>query len=244
MVHKTKGIILRTVKYGETSVICTVFTELLGMQSYMVKGVRSVKSKSRKANQLFPSSILDMVVYEQPNKNLQTIKEYSSDVIYQTIHEDVVKNGVAVFAIEVITQLLVAHDPQPELFFFLENFLLQLDRTSSRSIANYPLFFIIRSAKLSGYFIAGHYSIETPFVDIHEGQFASESSHYPPFITGREGLLMSELNQADSFDVIQAIAMTAIERKLMLQYFLSFLQLHVPHFRELRSLSILTAIFY
>jgi DNA repair protein RecO (recombination protein O) len=36
MTHKTKGIILRTVKYGETSLVVTAFTELFGIQAYMV----------------------------------------------------------------------------------------------------------------------------------------------------------------------------------------------------------------
>ena len=38
--HKTKGIVLRTVKYGETSIIVTIFTELFGIQSYLVNGVQ------------------------------------------------------------------------------------------------------------------------------------------------------------------------------------------------------------
>lgn len=29
--HKTKGIVLGTVKYGETSIIVTIFTELFGL---------------------------------------------------------------------------------------------------------------------------------------------------------------------------------------------------------------------
>lgn len=244
MVHKTKGIILRAVKYGETSLICTVFTELLGLQSYMVKGVRTSKTRSRKANQLFPGSILDLIVYDQPNRNLQLMKEHTPAVIYETLQEDVVKNGVAIFAIEVITQVLAACDPEPELFSFLEDFLLQLDHASPRDIANYPLYFIIQSARLSGYFIAGNYSGETSFADIHEGRFAAESSHYPPFISGSEASLMSELNQATSLEAIQTVKMNAEERRKMLQYFLTFLQLHVPHFRELRSVAILTAIFY
>jgi len=244
MVHKTKGIILRTVKYGDTSLICTVFTELLGLQSYMVKGVRSAKAGGRKANLLFPGGMLDMVAYEQPNKNLQMLKEFSAGFIYQSLQEDVIKNGVAVFAIEVVTQLLVAHDPQPELFSFLEDFLLMLDRVATRNTANYPLFFIIQSARISGYFIAGYYNEYQTHVDLHEGQFSEHTSRFPPFISGREAELMSALNQADSFDEISQVAMTADERRKMLQYFLAFLQLHVPHFRELRSLDILTAIFY
>ncbi|WP_118973714.1 DNA repair protein RecO [Taibaiella koreensis] len=244
MVHKTRGIVLRTVKYGETSLICTVFTELLGMQSYMVKGVRSGRSKGRKANVLFPSSILDMVVYEQPQKNLQTIREYEPAVIYQQLLEDVVKNGVALFAVEVTGQLLATLDPQPELFAFLKNFLLQLDDAPRTDIANYPLYFVIQSARLSGYYLSGEYSEEYSFVDVHEGRFSKEVSHFPPFISGTEAGLMSRLNYAATLEEITAIRMNLNERRLLLDHFLFFLQLHVPHFRPLRSLDVLKAILY
>ena len=50
MTHKTKGIVLRTIKYGETSVVVTIFTELFGVQTYMVNGVRTTKKSSAKAN--------------------------------------------------------------------------------------------------------------------------------------------------------------------------------------------------
>jgi DNA repair protein RecO (recombination protein O) len=244
MVHQTKGIVLRTVKYGETSIICSVFTELLGLQSYMVKGVRSAKARSRKANPLFSSSILDMVVYHQPLKNLQMIKEYQPAVLYQTIHEDVIKNGVALFAIEMVTQLLAAHDPQPELFTFTEQFLLSLDAGAHHEIANFPLYFLIQSGRISGYHISGHYSDLTPFSDVHEGRFSKSMSYFPPFIEGNDAALMSVLNDANSLESISAINMSGAERKRMLQHFLAFLQLHVPHFRELKSLPILSAILY
>lgn len=244
MVHKTRGIVLRTVKYGETSLICTVFTELLGMQSYMVKGVRSGRARSRKANALFPSSILDMVVYEQPQKNLQLIKEYEPAVIYQSLHEDVVKNGIALFAVEVIGQLLAALDPQPELFAFLKHFLLRLDEAARADIANFPLYLVIQSARLSGYYLAGEYSEAYPFVDVHEGRFAGEASRFPPFITGAEAILMSRLNYAATPEDIMEIRMSVQERRQLLDHFLFFLQLHVPHFRPLRSLDVLKAILY
>lgn len=244
MVHKTRGIILKTIKFGETSLICTVFTELLGLQSYMAKGVRSAKAKSRSANVLFAGSILDMIVYEQPGKNLQLFKEYQPHLIYQTIQEDVIKNGVVLFAMEVINQLLVAHDPQPEMFDFLHHFLMELDKAETNTISNYPLYFLIASAKMSGYYLSGEYSQQQPFADIHEGRFSEHSSQLPPFIRDGNAELMSRLNQATLLSAIQEIKMTAEERRNMLQYFLTFLQLHAPHFRELRTIGVLTAIFY
>ena len=46
MLFKTKGIVMRAVKYGETSLVVTIFTELFGMQTYMVNGVRISSPKS------------------------------------------------------------------------------------------------------------------------------------------------------------------------------------------------------
>lgn len=45
MTHKTKAIILRSIKYGEASLVVTAFTELFGIQTYLVNGVRASNKK-------------------------------------------------------------------------------------------------------------------------------------------------------------------------------------------------------
>lgn len=47
MIYSTKGIVLRTIKYGETSVIASIFTESFGVQSYIVNGVRTSGKKKQ-----------------------------------------------------------------------------------------------------------------------------------------------------------------------------------------------------
>src|SRR6266550_2315079 len=94
--HKTKGIVLRTVKYGETSIIVSIFTELFGIQSYLVNGVRtSTKKGSGKANLFQPSAILDLIVYHNELKNLQRLKEFKWDILYNHIFSDIKKNAVS-----------------------------------------------------------------------------------------------------------------------------------------------------
>src|SRR3569832_2393554 len=101
MIHKTKGIVLRTVKYGETSLVVTVFTELFGLQSYLVKGVKTpAKKGTAKANLFQPAAILDLVAYHNEFKNLQRLKEFRWALLYQHILSDVRKNAVALFFIE------------------------------------------------------------------------------------------------------------------------------------------------
>jgi DNA repair protein RecO (recombination protein O) len=244
MVHHTKGIVLRTIKYGETSLICTVFTDLLGVQSYMVKGVRTAKKNNNKGNILFPSSLLDMVVYHQSHKNLQIIKEYSTAHIYQNMPEDIIKNSVALFAVEVLSQIILADHIQPELFDFAFHFFTELDATQTAEVANFPLFFLIQSAKISGYFISGSYSTETPYVHLLEGVFSKEMSKTPPLIAATEADLLSRLNKANDMATIQKIVLNATQRHLSLEYFITFLSLHIPHFKAPRSWDILRAILH
>jgi DNA repair protein RecO (recombination protein O) len=86
MIHKTKGIVLRSVKYGETSVIVTILTELFGLQSYLVNGIRKQSGKPvSKQDCSNPLAILDLVIYHQETKNLQRLKEYSWNYLYQNI---------------------------------------------------------------------------------------------------------------------------------------------------------------
>ena len=83
MTHKSKGIVLRAIKYGETSLVVTIFTELFGLQTYMVNGVRTTKKSSAKANHFQPGAILDMVVYHSDQKPMQRIKEFKWDFLFQ-----------------------------------------------------------------------------------------------------------------------------------------------------------------
>src|SRR3954463_15402915 len=115
--HKTKGIVLRTVRYGETSVIVTIFTELFGIQSYLVNGVRaSTKKGSGKANLFQPSAILDLIVYYNELKNLQRIREFKWHHLYQHIFSDIKKNAVALFMVELLSKCLKQPEANEDLF--------------------------------------------------------------------------------------------------------------------------------
>jgi len=75
MTHKTKGIVLRTVAYGDTSIIASIYTELFGLQSYIIKGIKQSSAKKQsKANCFQPAALLQLEVYHNELKNLQFIK--------------------------------------------------------------------------------------------------------------------------------------------------------------------------
>ena len=138
MLHKTRGIVLRTVKYGDTSIIASIFTELFGVQSYMMNGVRSSKPKAAKGNLLQPGNILELVVYHNEIRNLQRIAEFKLGYIYTSLHFNVVKNTVALYLIELLQKSLKQPEQQLELYYFTENTLQLLDGSATAVIANLP----------------------------------------------------------------------------------------------------------
>src|SRR6476469_3482718 len=127
MVHKTKGVVLRSVKYGETSLVVTMFTEAFGLQSYIVNNVRITSKQSvGKAAHFQPAAMLDLVVYHNQFVNLQRIKEFKWGYLYQHLFSSVRKNSVALFMIELLSKCLKEPESNAELFYFVEDALLHL----------------------------------------------------------------------------------------------------------------------
>ena len=118
--HKTRGIVLRTVKYGETSLIVTIFTDLFGIQTYLINGVRaSTKKGSGKANLFQPTAILDLIVYHNDLRNLQRMKEFRWGHLYQNIFSDIKKNAVSLFMVELLAKCLKQPEANEDLFSFV-----------------------------------------------------------------------------------------------------------------------------
>src|SRR5215203_3073924 len=169
MIHKTRGIVIRIVKYGETSLIVSIYTELFGIQSYMVNGVRtSSKKGSGKANLFQPAAILDLVVYHNELKNIQRLKEFKWGHLYQNLFFDVIKNSVALYMIELLQKTLKQPEPNTDFFYFIEDAFLHLDKSDEAVVANYPLFFALQLSAFYGFRFSDTYSEKNNILDLRE----------------------------------------------------------------------------
>ncbi|RZL97237.1 MAG: DNA repair protein RecO [Pedobacter sp.] len=140
--HQTKGIVLRAVKYGETSLIVSILTAKFGVQSYIINGVRSsAKTASGKASYFQPGAILELVAYHSEFKQLHRLKEYRFSFVYRELLQDVEKNTVMLFMIELLGKCMKQAEENLEQFDFVEDALLHLDRLPIKNLALYPSFF-------------------------------------------------------------------------------------------------------
>jgi len=243
MLHKTKGIVLRTVKYGETSLIASIYTELFGIQSYMVKGVRQTSKKgNNKANMFQPSAILNMVVYHNELKHLQIIKEYSWDTMYQNVYNDVIKNCVALFMVELVTRGIKEPESNALLFYFIENNLRILDEAEPTVTANLPLHFSLHLARQLGFGIEDNDDETKNILDMQAGTFTSDIPIHGFYLDGQQATATAALLQQDNAVSLYRIKLHKQLRQQLLQAYEQFYVYHIADFGGLKTLPVLAAI--
>ena len=240
----TQGIVLRSVKYGESSLVSTIFTSLYGVPTYMVKGVRSSKAARNRAGLLQPGTLLDMVIYHQQSKNMQHIREFQPAYIYTTVLEDIIKNSVALFSVEVLLRLLPEAAPQPELFDFTYQYFVTLDKTSRSHVGNFPLYFIINCSRELGYELKGNYSPGTPHLNLQEGGYTAGLPSLPPYMDDADCRMLTTLIATGNYDTLEHTEMTSAMRMRLTEWYIAFLQRHTQHMSNIRSLQVLQTILH
>ena len=99
MLQKTKGIVLHTLKYNDTSIIVDIYTELSGRASFLVAVPRSRKATVKSV--LFqPLSFIEFEADYRPNATLYRVKEAKSFYPFSSIPYDPYKSAMALFLSE------------------------------------------------------------------------------------------------------------------------------------------------
>jgi DNA repair protein RecO (recombination protein O) len=232
MLHQTRGIAIHATKFSETSSVVKIYTELFGLQSYLVKGVRKQNAKI-KSGLFQPLTLLDLVVYHKEKFSLQNLKEASYSHPYLSIPFDIRKSSIALFINELIYKTIHEEEPHPELFSFLYDTCLHLDRISD----NFPLFHLIFSLQLTRYLGCMpqfNYSGKTPFLNLREGVFQASAPEHRDFLDPAMSHLFYQLLQTPE-GISTSIQVPAKTRDTLLEMILFYYRLHVPGFREMQS---------
>lgn len=148
MIIKTRGLFLSYIKFGETSIICKIFTESLGLQSFIVNGIR--KSKSKNIGLFQPLNIIDMVIYLNKKSELHRIKEIKPINIYSTLHNDISKISLCFFLSEFLSKVSTTEENQYDKFEFIINSFKALDSTKD-GYHNFHVQFLLKFLKFFGF---------------------------------------------------------------------------------------------
>ena len=149
MLHKTKGIVFRYVKYRETSIITNIYTEKFGLCGYIVNGVRSKKARNKIAF-FQPLTLLDLVVYHKENADISRIAETKCSEPYEALPYHMQKSTIAMFLAEVLNKAIKESEGNTPLFEFLHHSLLMLDQLD-KGYENFHLRFLLKLSRYLGF---------------------------------------------------------------------------------------------
>mgnify|MGYP000632895986 CR=1 FL=1 len=96
MQEKTQGVVLRTLKYNDNSLIVDIYTATRGTVSFMVKLPKSRKA-TLKGVFFRPLSILEIDFDYRQKSALQRIRDVRFDYTYQSLPYDPYKSSIALF---------------------------------------------------------------------------------------------------------------------------------------------------
>ena len=223
MIVKTEAITLHYIKYKETSIIARVYTRERGMQSVIVNGVRSKRSKKNPTH-FEPFSILDLVIYLSKGGDLHRLNEFETKHPVIDIRSNIRKSAIALFLAETLQKVLwTEKDKNTELFNFLSHAILAFDEVRT-SFENFHLQFLLKLTALLGFRFDN--------VELESLPIGHSSEEIPFFI--------SELQKADFFENVPAHGKLRSET---LSAILLYIQHQLGHKLEIKSLKVLQSIF-
>lgn len=239
MIAKTKGIVFHQLKYSETSLIVKIYTREFGLQSYLIKGARSKKSKIGPAL-LQHLSLLEMVVSHKEKGSLQYIREIRSAHQYSSLPFDIVKSSITLFINEMLMKSIREEEANPALFDYIFQSMQWLDLATS-GFVNFHLVFALQLTRYLGFYPHGIYSARTPYFDLEEGCFENKRPLHPNYIQAQDTEKFSLLMEY-SFENTKALKLNHDNRNKFLDQLIHYYQLHLPNFGELKSLDVLRTV--
>ena len=233
MLDKTEGIVLKTVKYSESSVIATIFTKKFGSLSFIVQGLRSTKNK-QKGNLIQSGNILQLEIYLKEQRNLNRIKEYSTAYIYT--NANFIKQSILIFCIELISKCVKEHEVNERLYDYVSLFLIELDK-DEHSIENKPLYFLLETASILGFELSMQNILNGKYFNLERGKFEDVPTSTQSNLNENETLLLKKLI-AVYYDKNE-LKFNSTERKILLEKLILYFRWHIPDFTDLKSPAVL-----
>lgn len=241
MLQTTEGIVLRTVKYKESSMLVDTFTEDLGRITFQVSLPRSKKSVFR-ASLFQPLSLVECVVDVRSTSSICKVTEAKLSCPFASIPFDPFKSAIALFLSEFLYRAIHEASSDPALFAYLKHSVCWLDACES-GFANFHLVFLMRFSRFLGLYPNLDAYSPGAYFDLLNACFTPLRPMQHAFYLGKEESSRLLTLMRMNYDTMHLFAMNRQERARCLTVLNEYYRLHLPNFPVLKSLDVLKELF-
>lgn len=217
MKYKSRAIALTYIKQGESSIISKIFTEEKGLQSFIIKGVRSKKSK-KKVSYFEPLKLLNINAKFNTKRSLQYVEEIAIVENFDLTINKINKNFIAFFIGEVGAKLLQENDQNATLFNFMWETTRSLYRTKNIN-TNFVLKYLLDLSKFLGFYPSTA-EIKNSFFNLESGCFSEKANTSEIIIGKQRSIYLKALINNQQINIPQS------ERSELLKDLLLYYKLH------------------
>jgi len=240
MILSTKAIVLKHYKYSENSIICKIYTEELGIKSYLINNVHNKRSKL-KIGFFQPLTLLDLVVYNKENKQLQHVKEVACVEPLLDIQMNIVKSSIALFVAEVILKTIREEEANPVLFAFVTEFIKKFNE-AIENFADYHLVFLLNFTQYLGFYPKMESYSYNSYFDMLEGRFCHNIPLHTNYIERQYSNYLFQLLTVD-YTGTKILNLNGKLRQQLLDKIILYYKIHLEGMGMIHSAEVLKMIF-
>lgn len=239
MDDKTEGIVLQSVRYGDTSLIVKVFTRKQGLKSYMLKGAFNRGSKNRAA--LFQNlNVINYVEVGKPKTGtLNYLKDAQLSLVYHSLPMVMNKGAIMMYVSELLSKTITEQEQNEGLFDFIVSSLQWLDLVE-QDYASFPLFFTLELTRHLGFYPKANHQSGFCF-DMMEGTFAHDYPLHPYYFDAETAALLASLLNV-GIDEASRRPLRLSQRRELLDGLIVFMRLHAPVMKDFHSHEVLKTV--
>lgn len=239
MLTTTELIVLKGVRYSDTSSIVHTYSEQFG--SLSLKITRTPFSKKRGGTGAFfiPLSILSITLDHRENRQIFTPRETNIIHVPSVISIDPIANAVALFLTELLNRLLRTDGGDAKLYGYLRGKIIGLDDLSTERRASFHLGLMTGLLYHFGILPEAESYRDGYVLDCTEGRFRPPYNTNEAIMSEASGLLYRFIATQDP----EALPLHRTQRNNFLELLLRYLTCHFPEVGTLHSPDILTQLF-
>lgn len=237
--RKEKGIVLRSFKYGETSLILDILTENFGLKSFIIQSVRKAKSRTSPSSVQLMAAV-DIDFYLKEDTELFQLKEIRSNRLWISIYSDMRKIAMSMYMAEVTRKVVNKYENHIEIYDLLSLSLEQLE--NSHHAWSLHLWYTVHLKVYSGFSLIQKKIGSDQFYDIRSGDILNVPPNHGFYFDEKMMQLLRELEQLP-IEQIDEVIMGRNLKNNMLDNLLEYFKIHIHNFNNIQSLDVLKTVF-
>ena len=240
MQEKLEGIVINVIKYNEKHNIAHIYTDKMGMLSFLVR--QGTTHSSRMRNAMFmPLSLLEFEASLRPNSDLGTLHDVRRTATLMSIYSDPMKNAIAMFLSELLSHTIQEHEQNMVLYSYIKSCINRLEEQEG-SVANFHICFLYRLGQFIGIQPDIDSYHEGYWFNMNEGVFTQSPHAGMKTLPPQQAKVLPLLSRM-TFDNMHLFKFNRDQRNEILEMILSYYRLHHSTLGSLRSPDVLKQLF-